>query len=72
VTIAHEDSPDQFTLRPTLSTEAGARTMIVDPATHRLYLASARFEKTATAPDGSRVRPKMVANTFKVLVYGLQ
>ena len=38
VTIAHEDSPDKLTVVQTLKTEKGARTMILDPKTHILYL----------------------------------
>jgi hypothetical protein len=67
VTIVHEDAPDKFTVVQTLATARGARTMTLDPTTHKIYLASAQFEP----PAGSgRQRPKMIAGTFKVLVYG--
>jgi hypothetical protein len=72
VTIAHEDGPDTFAPMQTLATAPGARTMILDPVTHKLYLASAKFEQAAPAPNGARTRPKMVANSFKVLVFGLK
>jgi len=39
VTIAHEDSPDKLTVVQTLKTQRGARTMSLDPKTHRIYLA---------------------------------
>lgn len=73
VTILHEDSPDKFTLVQTLATERSARTMALDPSTHRIYLASARFEEPASPPPAgaARVRPKMIPDTFKVLVFGL-
>jgi DNA-binding beta-propeller fold protein YncE len=73
VTIAHEDSPDKFTVVQTLATERSARTMTLDPSTHKIYLASAKFEPPTTpAPaGGGRQRPKMIPGTFKVLVYGL-
>jgi YVTN family beta-propeller protein len=67
VTIAHEDSPDQLTVVQTLKTERGARTMALDPRTHRIYLASAKFE----APAEGQRRGRMVAGSFKVLVYGM-
>ena len=71
VTILHEDSPEQFTVVQTLVTERSARTMALDPATHKIYLASAQFEAPAPPPPGgARSRPKMIAGTFKVLVYG--
>jgi YVTN family beta-propeller protein len=56
VTIAHEDSPDKLTVVQTLTTERGARTMTIDPKTHKIYLAA-----------GQRNTP----NSFKVLVFGL-
>ena len=72
VTIAHEDTPEKFTVVQTLKTERGARTMTLDPRTHKIYLASARFEPTPEpAPGERRQRPKMVPGSFKVLVYGM-
>lgn len=71
VTIAHEDTPDKFTVIQTLTTEPGARTMTLDTATHKIYLATAKFEPApAPTADKPRTRPKMIADTFQVLVYG--
>jgi len=71
VTIAHEDSPDKLAVVQTLKTEPRARTMTLDPKTHRIYLASAKFE--APAPDGGqRQRPRVVPGSFKILVYGAE
>ena len=64
VTIAHADTPDKLTIVQTLATERGARTMALDPATHKIYLASAKFDP---APAGQR--PQIVAGSFKILVY---
>ena len=73
VTIAHEDSPDQLSVVQTLKTEPRARTMTLDPQTHRIYLASARYETPATPPPaGQRARPQMVPGSFKLLVYGTE
>jgi YVTN family beta-propeller protein len=66
VTIAREDG-DQLTVVQTLPTEKGARTMTSDPATHKIYLASAKFE----APAAGQRRGKMVAGSFKILIYGM-
>ena len=72
VTIAHEDTPEKLTVVQTLKTERGARTMTLDPRTHKIYLASARFEPTPEPAAGERRRrPKMVPGSFKVLVYGM-
>jgi YVTN family beta-propeller protein len=69
-TIAKEDGDKLMTVQ-TLKTERSARTMAVDPKTHRIYLPSAQFEPPATpSPGASPTRPKMVPNTMKLLVYG--
>jgi YVTN family beta-propeller protein len=69
-TIAKEEG-DKLTTVQTLKTERSARTMAVDPKTHRIYLPSAQFEPAATpSPGASPIRPKMIPNTMKLLVYG--
>lgn len=68
VTIVHEDTRDKYSVVQTLVTELGARTMALDPDSHKLYLASARFE---AAPKGPGRRPPMVPGSFKLLVYAL-
>src|SRR5436309_280696 len=72
VTIAHEDAPDRLTVIQTLKTERGARTMALDPRTHKIYLSTAKFEAPSGGSEGGRQRPKMVPDTFKVLVYGME
>lgn len=54
VTIAHEDSPEKLSVVQSLKTEPGAKTMTLDPKTHRIYLGA-----------GSRNAP----NSFKILVF---
>ena len=66
VTVAQEDATDKLTLVQTLATEHGARTMAFDPSMHKIYLASAKFE-----PASAGQRPKIIAGSFKILVYGL-
>ena len=73
VTIAHEDAPDKLTVVQTLKTEPRAKTMALDPKTHRIYLASAKFGPAAEQPSGGKKqRPSVVPGTFKVLVYGTE
>jgi DNA-binding beta-propeller fold protein YncE len=73
VTIAHEDTPDKLTVVQTLTTERGARTMALDLKTHRIYLASAKYEPQPAADSGApRQRPKIIPGTFKILVYGME
>jgi DNA-binding beta-propeller fold protein YncE len=72
VTIAKQEAPDKLTVVQTLTTEPRARTMTLDPKTHRIYLASARFEAQPEPAAGApRQRPKMVPGSFKILVYGV-
>jgi DNA-binding beta-propeller fold protein YncE len=66
-TIAHEDSPNKLTVVQTLKTERGARTMTLDPKTHKIYLASAKFE----VPAPGQRRGRMLGESFKILVYGM-
>jgi YVTN family beta-propeller protein len=70
-TIAREGAPDKLTVLQTLKTERGARTMTLDPKTHRIYLPSAQFQAPPSpSPGMSAGRPSVVPNTLKLLVYG--
>jgi YVTN family beta-propeller protein len=70
-TIAKEETPQTLTILQTLKTERGARTMALDPQTHRIYLPSAQFQPPPSpAPGASPARPSIVPNTLKLLVYG--
>jgi YVTN family beta-propeller protein len=66
MTIAREDG-DKLVVVQILKTEPSARTMTIDPATHKIYLAAAKFE----APAEGQRRGKIVPGTFKILVYGM-
>src|SRR5215475_11615320 len=70
-TIAREEAPDKLTIVQSLKTERGARTMALDPESHRIYLPSAQFQPPPSpAPGSSPGRPTVVPNTLKLLVYG--
>ena len=70
-TIAKEETPDKLTVVQTLTTERGARTMAIDPKTHRIYLPTAQFQPAPSpSPGQSPARPTIVPNTLKLLVYG--
>ncbi len=66
--IVKENSPNDISVAQTLPTQRGARTIVLDPRTHRIYLPTADFEPP-TAPN---VRPAIVPNTMRLLVYGPQ
>jgi YVTN family beta-propeller protein len=70
LTIAHEDSPAKFTVLQELKTADGARTMELDPKSHRAYLVTA--DRTAGTPTADRPhpRPVPVAGTFRLMVLG--
>jgi DNA-binding beta-propeller fold protein YncE len=71
-TIAREDG-DKLTVVQTLKTEPGARTMALDPVTHRIYLPTAQFEAASAQDSGApRRRPRQIPGTFKILVYGIE
>jgi len=71
LTVAHQDSPDKFSVVDTIATERGARTMELDTSNHNLYLVSADFGATpAPTPEHPRPRPAIVPDTFTLLIYG--
>lgn len=69
VTIAHEDTPQRLRVVQTLRTQAGARTMALDPTSHNIFLATADLESPA-AGDTAHSRPSIVPGSFRILVYG--
>ncbi len=72
VTIVHEDTPNRFRVTGTVPTMKGARTIALDPKTHRVYLVSAQFgprPADSTAANPKR-RPPVLPGTFTVLVVG--
>ena len=60
--VAGETSQGKFAMLQTVTTGDGARTMALDPSTHRIYLPSAEFE--AGANGRRRAKP----DTFTILV----
>jgi DNA-binding beta-propeller fold protein YncE len=71
LTVVHEDDPDHFSVVQTLATQRSARTLALDPKTHKIYLAAAEFG-TAPAPTSEqpKPRPPMVPDSFVILVAG--
>jgi DNA-binding beta-propeller fold protein YncE len=71
VTVIREVGPDKFEVVQTVETSKSARTIDLDPRSHKLYLVAAQFgpppSPTAEQP---RPRPPMVPGTFEVLVVG--
>lgn len=69
LTVVHEDSPTKFSVVDTVATRVGARTLALDPRTHRIYTATARFgEAPAATPERPHPRPPMLPDSFVILV----
>jgi DNA-binding beta-propeller fold protein YncE len=70
LTVAHEDSPDKFTLVETVRTQQGARTMALDYATHTVYLVTAKFgPRPAPTAENPRPFPTVLPDSFTLLVF---
>jgi DNA-binding beta-propeller fold protein YncE len=65
--IFHEDTPDKFSAVEEVRTEFGAKTMALDPKTHRLFVSTSDFNKPPASGAG---RPAPVPGTFRLLIYG--
>src|SRR3954469_2882789 len=71
LTVVKEDSPDKFSVVQNLKTERGARTMELDPKTHKIYLVTAKFgPPPAATAEQPHPRPSILPDTFEVLVVG--
>lgn len=57
ITVAHEDSPDKFTLVDTIDTMGGARTMAVDYGDHTIYTVSAQMQAATPPPAAGAGAP---------------
>jgi DNA-binding beta-propeller fold protein YncE len=74
LTVVKEASPGKWVVAETVTTQKGARTMIIDPKTHNVLLPTAEFgppvPPPAGAPAGARPRPSIIKDSFVVLVVG--
>ena len=71
ITVAHEDSPDKYTVVDTITTQQGARTMTLDTGNHRLFTVTSDFGPApAATADNPRPRPTQIPGTFTLLIYG--
>jgi hypothetical protein len=69
VTIVHEDSPEKFTLVGNIVTKPGAKTIALDPATHRAYLSTAQYAPPPSpSAENPKPRPSVLPGTFEILV----
>src|SRR5579875_1768196 len=70
LTVVKEESPSEFYVKEKATTERGARTMELDPRTHKVFLVTARFGARPAEPTGRGgfQRPQIVPNSFTLLV----
>jgi DNA-binding beta-propeller fold protein YncE len=71
VHIYHEDSPSKLSEVETIDTQYGAKTMQIDPKTHKIFLSTSDFDPPA-APTEKQPHPlpRAKQGNFRVLVYG--
>ena len=71
MTVVHEDSPDKYTVLDNVETAKGARTMELDPKSHRLFVVSSVMNPApAATADNPRPRPTVVPGSFRLIVLG--
>jgi YVTN family beta-propeller protein len=72
LTIVHEDDPDHYTVRQTVATQVGARTLALDTSRRRVFLVSSQFDPLAPAASSASgtppARPTVRPGTFNLLV----
>lgn len=73
LTVAIENSPSELKLLESVTTAPGARTMALDPQSHRVFLMAGQFERQrpakATADNPHRY-PLIVPGSAKLLIFG--
>ena len=69
LTVVKEETPDKYTVVQNVKTEKRARTMALDPQTHKIYLSCAEFGPAPTpTPDNPHGRPKPKPGSFHLVV----
>jgi YVTN family beta-propeller protein len=69
LTVIHQDSPDDYRVIATVTTQVSARTMTLDPVTHKIYLAAAQFgPPPAATEEQPRPHATVVPDSFLILI----
>ena len=66
LTVVQELDSKKFNVVENLETQKGARTMTIDPSTHKLYLVAAKYE--AADPKNPKERPCIIPGSVELLV----
>jgi DNA-binding beta-propeller fold protein YncE len=71
LSVVRATDPQSYALLDAVPTAFGARTLTLDPASHLLYLATAKFEPVPELKPGvPPPRPKPIEGSFRILVVG--
>ena len=71
LTVIQQVSADTYAVLETVPTARGARTMELDPKTHRVFVVTAEYGPApAPTPEQPRPRPAVVPGSFMVLEFG--
>jgi DNA-binding beta-propeller fold protein YncE len=81
ITVVHQDTPDKYSVVATVPTMVGAKTVALDPATHKVYvftpeygpapvqMAGSTAPAAAPAPGGRPLRGPVIGAWFIVLTH---
>jgi YVTN family beta-propeller protein len=69
LTVVKQESADKYSVLSTVTTGKSARTMAIDPKTHKIYLPAAQFGPApAPTPDNPRGRPPVLPGSFHLVI----
>jgi YVTN family beta-propeller protein len=71
LTVVRQETPDKYTVVQTLKTEREARTMALDPVSHKLFLPSEQIKPGSKAPDPGDL-PEFTPGTFHMMIVAPQ
>jgi DNA-binding beta-propeller fold protein YncE len=67
LTVVRQESPDKYTVLQNVQTEKEARTMALDPFSHKIYLPYEEVKPGQKAPDPGTL-PEFTPGTFHLIV----
>lgn len=71
ISVIQEVSPNKFSVKETIKSATGARTIDYDPVTHHVFTVTAQYGETpAPTTENPHPRPKVIPGTFTVLEFG--
>jgi DNA-binding beta-propeller fold protein YncE len=66
--VIKQESADKYTVVTNVATQTRAKTLSVDPKSHRVFLSAATFNTPAATAANPKPRGAMVPGSFKVLI----